>query len=82
MHLGLQGCVGSQFGTEKCNLQACSSGQRKYSPYNDYNMPRAYQNIQLTPFQQECIDFHNFFRALHNLKVSISRKAVFTLTIN
>ena len=74
----MQGCVGSQFGTEQCNVQACQSGQRKYSAFNDYNMPRAYQQIQLTPFQQECIDFHNFFRALHNLKVNnISRPISF-----
>ena len=31
-------------------------------------MPRQYQmDFSLNPFQQECIDFHNFFRALHNL---------------
>jgi len=65
---GLQGCSGSQYDSEKCNSQACQTGEPRYSAANEYKMPRAYQpSFSLNPFQQECIDFHNFFRALHNL---------------
>ena len=51
-----------------CNSQACQSGESKYSNFNEYGMPFTATSFNLSPFQQECLDFHNFFRSLHNLK--------------
>ncbi|CBY17741.1 unnamed protein product [Oikopleura dioica] len=64
---GLQGCPGSQFDEEVCNTWRCHSQQNKYKPINEYGMPLTGNGLLLNPFNQECLDYHNFFRAIHRL---------------
>jgi len=64
---GLQGCPGSQFDEEVCNTWRCHSQQNKYKPINEYGMPLTGNGFLLNPFNQECLDYHNFFRAIHRL---------------
>ena len=66
---GFEGCPGPDFENVNCNGQTCASNEARYSDFNDVGMPRVdTKKISLRPFHQECIDYHNFFRALHNLK--------------
>lgn len=66
---GFEGCPGADFENQQCNAQGCSQGEARYADQNQYGMPRTTTpGLSLSPFHQECLDYHNFFRALHNLK--------------
>jgi len=64
---GLQGCPGSGYGDEACNAQTCVNGEQAAGQVNEFGIERSYSHHKINSFQQDCLDFHNFFRALHNL---------------
>ena len=65
--VGLQGCPGLDAERGACNLEECDPTHEDYYDYNDFGIPIAYDPEELNGFQQDCLDFHNFYRALHNL---------------
>jgi len=64
---GFEGCPGPDFQRDPCNQQSCN-GQQKFTATNEMGMKRTLNSGNLSFFNQECLDYHNFFRALHNLK--------------
>ena len=79
---GFEGCPGPAEETTECNTAKCAAGQKRYTDENEYGMPRApTKGLSLNPFHQECLDYHNFFRALHNLKPMKARVSEFFLWI-
>ena len=47
---------------------ACTEGQARFTAKNAFGMDRSVTDFSLNAFQQECLDYHNFFRALHNVE--------------
>ena len=68
---GHGGCIGLKYGRSECHLEDCvkkyddeefvSSESNGPIPYN----PTPYS---LNYFEQSCIDYHNFFRSIHNIE--------------
>ena len=52
---------------EACNAQTCVNGEQAAGQVNEFGIERSYSHHKINSFQQDCLDFHNFFRALHNL---------------
>jgi hypothetical protein len=64
---GLQGCPGSDYSDEKCNTNSCQESEKIVDLRED-GIKITHSPHGLNFFQQECLDYHNFFRALHNLE--------------
>ena len=76
---GFEGCPGPAEEKTDCNTAKCANGEKRYTDENEYGMPRAQtKGISLNPFHQECLDYHNFFRALHNLKPMKEKLTLFS----
>lgn len=60
---GHKGCQGSKFDTDSCRQQKCEKeeGEKEGKLIPSFRTP-----FSLRPFEQSCVDYHNFFRALHN----------------
>jgi len=60
---GHKGCLGSKFDTAPCREQKCEKidGEKEGKLVPSFATP-----FSLRPFEQSCVDYHNFFRALHN----------------
>jgi len=65
--VGLQGCPGLDAERGICNTEECDLSDEDYYDYNDFGIRIAYDPEELNGFQQDCLDFHNFYRALHNV---------------
>jgi hypothetical protein len=65
--VGLQGCPGLDAERGICNTEECDLSDEDFYDYNDFGIRIAYDPEELNGFQQDCLDFHNFYRALHNV---------------
>lgn len=65
---GLQGCPGSLYDDDSCNTQSCDRGESEKAEFNEFGIKRSFAHTTINSFQQDCLDFHNFFRSLHNLQ--------------
>lgn len=64
---GTAWCPGSNFDDAPCNSQSCPAGE-EIKETNDWGIAKSFSHHTLNDFQQDCLDYHNFFRALHGLQ--------------
>lgn len=68
---GHGGCLGPKFSKTECNTAECLNKDHTaefVSSENNGPIPYNPTPYSLNYFEQSCIDYHNFFRSLHNIE--------------